>query len=240
MIQIIPSMSIMDGKVVKLTQQKEENIKIYEKNPLDLAMEFEDAGLKNLHLVDLDGAKNRKVVNYKTLEMLAKYTKLNINFAGGVSSDGDVRTVFEFGAKSMTAASVALHEPEKFKSWLISYGSHKIVLAADSFNGVVRTGGWKQSSDQELFAYLEYYQERGIKFVKSTEISRDGSQQGANVELYKKLVTEFPDLSFLASGGIRNVQDIKDLEVVGVQSVLIGTAFYEGTLTLEELKPFIS
>ncbi len=240
MIQVIPAMSIMDGKVVKLTQKTEETLKIYDKNPLDLAMEFEDAGFTHLHLVDLDGAKSRKVVNYKTLELLAKYTKLEINFTGGVSSDGDVRTVFEFGAKSMTAASVALHEPEKFKSWLISYGRNKIMLAADTLDGIVRTGGWRQSSDRELFEYIEYYQERGIQFVKSTEISRDGSQQGANLELYKKLVATFPEIKFLASGGIRNIQDIKDLDAIGIYSALIGTSFYEGTLTLEELKPFAS
>jgi phosphoribosylformimino-5-aminoimidazole carboxamide ribotide isomerase len=239
MIKIIPAMPIKRGKVVKTRKGDVDDVIIYDKNPLDLAMEFEDAGLTHLHIIDLDGAKQKKVVNYPILEVIAKYTKLNIDFTGGISSDGDVRTVFEFGAKTMTLASVAINEPEKFKSWLISYGANKIILAADSLNGVIRTGGWKNNSGIDLYEHISYFAERGISYVKSTEIERDGTLLGPKFELYQDLIAKFPEINFLACGGIRNTDDIVKLEEIGVHGVIFSKSFYEGLIHLKDLKKFL-
>ncbi|MCU0447910.1 MAG: 1-(5-phosphoribosyl)-5-[(5-phosphoribosylamino)methylideneamino] imidazole-4-carboxamide isomerase [Microscillaceae bacterium] len=239
MIQIIPSMAISEGKVVKTVSGHVEELKVYEKNPLDLAMEFEDNGLKHLHLIDIDGANRRKVTNYNILDTIRKYTKLEIDFTGGVTSDGDVRTVFEFGAKTLTVATVAIQDPEKFKSWLVSYGNSRIILAADSLNGVVRTGGWQRTSGVDLYEHLNYYQERGIRFVKATEIGRDGTLAGPNFELYKDLINRYPDLKFFACGGIRSTADIEELDKLGVHGIIFGKAFYEGLVKLADFKKFL-
>jgi phosphoribosylformimino-5-aminoimidazole carboxamide ribotide isomerase len=239
MIQIIPSMAISEGKVVKTISGHIEDLKVYEKNPLDLAMEFEDNGLTHLHLIDIDGASRRKVTNYNVLQTLKSYTKLEIDFTGGITSDGDVRTVFEFGAKTLTAATVAIQDPEKFKSWLISYGSNRIILAADSLNGVVRTGSWQRNSGVNLDEHLSYYQERGIQYVKATEIGRDGTLQGPNFDLYKELVSKYPDLKFFACGGIRSTDDVEELDKIGVHGIIFGKAFYDGLVKLADFKKFL-
>ncbi|TAH30524.1 MAG: 1-(5-phosphoribosyl)-5-[(5-phosphoribosylamino)methylideneamino] imidazole-4-carboxamide isomerase [Cytophagales bacterium] len=239
MIKIIPAMPIKGGKVVKTRKGDVDDVIIYDKNPLDLAMEFEDAGLTHLHIIDLDGAKQRRVVNYPILELIAKYTKLNIDYTGGISSDGDVRTIFEFGAKTMTLASVAIEEPEKFKSWLISYGANKIILAADALDNIVRTKGWKNNVGINLFEHIANFTERGVSYVKTTEIERDGTMLGPKFELYQELITQFPEVNFLACGGIRNADDIAKLEELGVYGVIFSKSFYEGKIQLSDLKIFL-
>ncbi|NJL12764.1 MAG: 1-(5-phosphoribosyl)-5-[(5-phosphoribosylamino)methylideneamino] imidazole-4-carboxamide isomerase [Microscillaceae bacterium] len=238
MIRVVPAMAIKEGQVVKTIRGNVDEVQVYDKNPLDLAMEFEDNGIKRLHLIDIDGASKRKVVNYPTLEMIAKYTKLEIDFTGGITSDGDVRTAFEFGASFITVASVPMHEPEKFNSWLVTYGNKKIILAADALHGVVRTGGWKKHTGVALEEHISHYYERGIRRVKCTEISRDGTLEGPALEVYQALLVRFPDLKILASGGIRSVGDIEALDSIGVTAVLVSKSFYEGRIQLKDLQKF--
>lgn len=239
MIKIIPSMAIKGGKVVKTISGDIDQVKIYDKNPLDLAMEFEDNGITRLHLIDFDGAKKRQVVNYNLLDTISKYTKLEIDFTGGVTSDDDVRTVFEYGASFITVATVAVHERDKFTSWLISYGNKKMILAADSLNGTVLTKGWKRHTGIDLLEHLEYYHERGIQRVKATEIARDGTLAGPAFDLYRTLVKRFPDLKIIATGGIRSVEDIEELEKIGVYGVIFSKSFYEGKIQLKDLQKFL-
>lgn len=240
MIKIIPSMAIKNGKVVKTIGGDIDQVKIYDKNPIDLAMEFEDNGINRLHLIDLDGAKKRQVVHYNLLETISKYTKLEIDFSGGVTSDDDIRTIFEYGAAFVTIATVAVHEKEKFNSWLISYGNKKIILAADSLNGIVLTKGWKRRTGIDLLEHLAYYHdERGVNKVKATEIARDGTLSGPAFDLYKNIIAKFPDLKVIATGGIRSIEDIEELEKIGVYGVIFSKSFYEGRIQLKDLRKFL-
>ncbi len=239
MIKIIPSISIKEGKVVKTIGGNVDEVKVYDKNPLDLAMEFEANGLKRLHLIDIDGAKKRMLVNYNVLETIAKYTKLAIDFTGGITTDGDVNTAFEYGAQFVTVATVAVHNRDKFSSWLVSYGHKKMILAADARDGIIYTGGWRRHTGIDLFELLAYYYERGVRVVKSTEIARDGTLMGPAFELYRQILEKFPDLQLLATGGIRSVKDIEELEEIGVHGVIIGKSFYEGRIQLSDLKAFV-
>ena len=232
-------MAIKDGKVVKTIGGDIDQIKIYDKNPIDLAMEFEDNGITRLHLIDIDGAKRRQVVHYNLLNTISKYTKLEIDFTGGITSDDDIRTVFEYGASFITVATVAVHERDKFNSWLISYGSKKMILAADSLNGTVLTKGWKRHTGIDLLEHLEYYHERGVQHVKATEIARDGTLTGPAFDLYKTVVNKFPDLKIIATGGIRSVEDIEELEKIGVYGVIFSKSFYEGKIQLKDLQKFL-
>jgi len=239
MIEIIPSIILKEGKIVRTFKGDIQNITVYEHNPVDLAMQFEDSGIERLHLIDLDGAKKRKIVNYSILEDITRYTKLKVDFSGGISRDEDVRTAFEFGATMITVATVAMQEKEKFTSWLISYGREKIILAADALNGLVRTRGWQKNTKIDLMEHIAFFEERGIKYVKSTEVSRYGTQQGLDLALYKNILAKFPDLKILASGGLRSIEDIEALEKIGVYGVIFGKSFYEGKLKLKDLERFI-
>ncbi|HAS46624.1 MAG TPA: 1-(5-phosphoribosyl)-5-((5-phosphoribosylamino)methylideneamino)imidazole-4-carboxamide isomerase, partial [Microscillaceae bacterium] len=232
--------AIMGGKVVRTIRSDIDQVQIYDNNPLDLALEFENNGIKYLHLVDLDGAKARQIVNYNILEMLSNYTNLQIDYTGGITRDDDIRTAFECGASHVTAATVAVHEREKFYSWMITYGGEKVILAADSLDGVVRTKGWKKNTGIDLMELLEFYCERGIRYVKTTEIGRNGTLEGPNFELYKNIKAKFPELSMLASGGIRSVEDIDQLETIGVNGVIIGKSFYDGKIKLKDLQKYTS
>jgi len=240
MIKIVPSIAIMGGKVVRTIRSDIDQVQIYDNNPLDLALEFENNGIKHLHLVDLDGAKARQIVNYNILEMLSNYTNLQIDYTGGITRDDDIRTAFECGASHVTAATVAVHEREKFYSWMITYGGEKVVLAADSLDGVVRTKGWKKNTGIDLMELLEFYCERGIRYVKTTEIGRNGTLEGPNFDLYTNIKEKFPELSILASGGIRSVEDIDQLETIGVNGVIIGKSFYDGNIKLKDLQKYTS
>ncbi len=240
MIKIVPSIAIMGGKVVRTIRSDIDQVQIYDNNPLDLALEFENNGIKYLHLVDLDGAKARQIVNYNILEMLSNYTNLQIDYTGGITRDDDIRTAFECGASHVTAATVAVHEREKFYSWMITYGGEKVILAADSLDGVVRTKGWKKNTGIDLLELLEFYCERGIRYVKTTEIGRNGTLEGPHFELYQKIKEKFPELSILASGGVRSIEDIDQLEASGVAGVIIGKSFYDGKIKLKDLQKYTS
>ncbi len=242
MIQVIPSIAIRKGRVVKMRKGDPNSVKTYDENPLDLAKRFEDHGIEVIHLVDLDGAERGSPVNYHVVETIAGHTGLKIDFTGGVSTDGDISKAYEAGADYITASSIAVTNRELFASWIMSYGREKITLGADvtdikSKNLLFR--GWQSKSELTLFDHLEYFYARGLKYVKSTDVSRDGVLEGPAFDFYTDIITRFPEMSVLASGGIRGVDDIKRLNDLGVFAVIFGKAYYEGVLDLKDLEQFL-
>lgn len=242
MIQVIPSIAIRKGRVVRMRKGDPSSVKAYDENPLDLAKRFEDHGIEVVHLVDLDGAERGSPVNYHIIEQISAYTDLKIDFTGGISTDGDISKAYEAGADYITASSIAVTNKELFASWIISFGREKITLGADvtdikSMNLLFR--GWQRKSELTLFEHLEYFHARGLKYVKSTDVSRDGVLEGPNFEFYQNIRDRFPELSVLASGGIRGVDDIKRLNEMGVFGVIFGKAYYEGVLKLKDLEQFL-
>lgn len=243
MIQVIPSVAIRKGKVVRMRKGDPSSEKSYPENPLDLAHRFADHGIQVIHLVDLDGAESGSPKNYHVLETLAGHTSLKIDFTGGICTDGDLSKAFEFGAAYVTAASVAVTNPDLFASWLVSYGREKITLSADVSDPValkIAYRGWQKKTDVHLFDHLQFFNDRGLKYAKSTDVSRDGVMEGPNFEFYQSILQKFPDLKILASGGIRGVDDIRRFQEMGLFAVIFGKAFYEGILQLADLEKFIS
>ncbi|TAF67958.1 MAG: 1-(5-phosphoribosyl)-5-[(5-phosphoribosylamino)methylideneamino] imidazole-4-carboxamide isomerase [Cytophagales bacterium] len=239
MIEVIPSIAIAGGKVVKTVKGDIDELIVYDKDPIELAKEFEDNGLKRLHLIDLDGAKQRKIINYHIIEQIARYTELKIDFSGGITRDMDIRMVFESGASYATVATVAVHEKEKFYSWFITYGGERIILAADALNKAVLTKGWQKDTHLNLMEHINHYHHRGIKYVKTTEIARDGTLLGPAFELYKEILEESPELKILACGGIRGIEDIEKLNEIGVFGIIFSKSYYEGKLKLKDLAKFL-
>jgi len=242
MIQVIPSIAIRKGNVVKMRKGDPTSEKAYDENPLDLAKRFADHGIEVVHLVDLDGAEKGSPVNWHVLEAIAGHTDLKIDFTGGVSTDGDISKAFEFGAAYITAASVAVTDPELFASWIISYGREKITLGADVINRDTKEllfRGWQRRSQLTLVEHLDYFYSRGLKYVKSTDVSRDGVLEGPAFEYYQEIIDTFPEICVLASGGVRGVDDIKRLNDMGIFAVIFGKAFYEGILKLNDLEQFL-
>ncbi|MBS1488212.1 MAG: 1-(5-phosphoribosyl)-5-[(5-phosphoribosylamino)methylideneamino] imidazole-4-carboxamide isomerase [Bacteroidetes bacterium] len=242
MIQIIPSIAIRQNKVVKMRKGVVGSEKIYDENPIDLAKRFEDHGIQILHLVDLDGAERGSPKNYHVLETIAGHTKLKIDFTGGISTDGDVGKAFEYGADYITASSIAVIHPEIFSQWIMSYGNERVTLGADVVDiksKKVAFRGWQKNSELHLFDHLRFFHDRGLKYAKCTDISRDGVLEGANFEFYQELIDTFPHLKILASGGVRGVDDIKRLNDMGIFAVIFGKAYYEGVLDLKDLESFL-
>lgn len=239
MIQVIPSLSIARGKLAKIGKGTYEEALLFEKSPLDLAIEFEQAGFKHLHVVDIDGARAENVVNYQTLQILSAYTKLEINFSGGIRTDGGVALAFENGAKRVTAATMAADHPEVFAEWLISFGRNKLVLGVDvDADGRVVSRGWKTNTGIFWPDMVAFFRDRGVQYVKLTDISRDGVYVGPNFNLYTQFKIQFPELKLMTSGGVRGVEDVNRLNDLGVDNVIIARAFYEGKINLEELSRF--
>lgn len=242
MIQVIPSIAIRQGSVVKMRKGDKSSEKAYDENPLDLAKRFEDHGIEVVHLVDLDGAEKGAPVNWHVLEAISGHTDLKIDFTGGVSTDGDIAKAYEYGADYITAASIAVTDPELFASWIISYGREKITLGADVINRESKEllfRGWQRKADLKLFEHLEYFYTRGLKYVKSTDVSRDGVLEGPAFEFYEDIIKQFPELCVLASGGVRGVDDIKRLNEMGIFAVIFGKSYYEGLLKLKDLEQFL-
>jgi phosphoribosylformimino-5-aminoimidazole carboxamide ribotide isomerase len=239
MIQIIPAISIIGNKVARMGKYGQEDYTIYEGTPLDMAMKFQDYGIKRLHLIDLEGAKRGRVVNVHILEMIAGYTDLTIEFGGGITDDDDIRLAFEHGADMVHAATVAAKDREQFSSWLISYGRNKIMLSADAMQGKIATKGWFKSTDIDVMDLIEFYHNQSIMYVKCTDIATDGQLNGPPFELYKKILNKFPDIKLIASGGIRSVEDIEQLQELGIYGVIFAKAFYEGKIKLEDLQKFL-
>jgi phosphoribosylformimino-5-aminoimidazole carboxamide ribotide isomerase len=238
MIQIIPAIDLIEGKCVRLTQGDYGQKKIYNENPLEVAQQFEDAGLKRLHLVDLDGAKAKKVVNWKVLERIASKTSLHVDFGGGVQSDDDLKTVFESGAKQVTGGSIAVKQPDLFEHWIKTYGGDKIILGADAKNEKIAVSGWEEGTAIWVYDFVEEYVEKGVKYTISTDVAKDGLLQGPSFDLYKNLQDKCPDLNIIASGGIAGIEDVEKLAEMNIYGVIIGKAIYENRISLADLQRF--
>lgn len=237
--QIIPAIDIIDGKCVRLTQGDYEQKKIYNEHPLEVAKEFEDAGLKRLHLVDLDGAKAGVVKNWKVLENIAGHTSLVIDFGGGIKTSKDVNIVFNSGAKLATVGSIAVKEEAVFIQWLNLYGADFFILGADVKEGKIAVSGWLETTDILINDFIRKYIQQGIKQVFCTDVSKDGKLEGPSVELYKGIITQFPSLHFIASGGVATMDDLIQLKEIGCKGVIVGKAIYENRISLNDLKKFI-
>ena len=233
---IIPAIDLIDGKAVRLTQGDYSQKKEYNARPLEVAQQFEDAGLTRLHLVDLDGAKEKRVINWKVLELISSKTSLHVDFGGGVQSDDDLRMVFECGAKQVTGGSIAVKQPDVLERWLAQYGSDKIILGADAKNEKIAVSGWEEGTDVWVYDFIQTWTEKGIQYVISTDVAKDGLLQGPSFELYRNMQDQFPKLNIIASGGVSNMADIETLADMGVFGVIVGKAIYEGRVTLKELQ----
>ncbi len=238
MIDIIPAIDIIDGKCVRLSQGDYGRKTVYNENPLEVAREFEGAGIKRLHLVDLDGARAQHIVNYRVLETIASHTRLVIDFGGGLKSDEDLRIAFSSGAKMITGGSIAVKNPEVFSGWIKKFGAEKIILGADVQNKKIAISGWEESSGIGLFPFLQDYTEKGISKVICTDISKDGMLSGPATTLYQEILQAHPGLYLVASGGVSSMKDIEVLEDAGIPAVITGKAIYEGKITLKEIETF--
>ena len=239
MIQVIPAIDIIDGKCVRLTQGDYGQKKIYNEDPVEVAKEFEDAGIKRLHLVDLDGAKEKRIINHKVLEKIANSTDLIIDFGGGIQTDIDIQRAFDFGAKMITGGSIAVKNQEMFLGWLEKFGPEKIILGADAKNEMIAISGWQESTEVSVFDFIEEYLKKGIKYTISTDVAKDGLLQGPSFDLYEKMQVRFSDLHIIASGGVSEMKDLEELNEQGVFGVIVGKAIYEGKISLKELEKFI-
>jgi phosphoribosylformimino-5-aminoimidazole carboxamide ribotide isomerase len=236
--RLIPAIDLIDGQCVRLSKGDYETKKVYNEDPLEVARAFEGSGIEYLHLVDLDGAKSKHIVNHKILESIATKTDLKIDFGGGLKSDKDLQIAFECGAHQITGGSVAVNDKSLFLNWLSKFGSDKIILGADAKDGKIATGGWKESSDLEIEKFIKDFTKEGIEYVISTDISKDGMLQGPSVELYRSILENNADLKLIASGGISNLQDLEDVYEIGCEGVIIGKAIYENRISLKELEHF--
>lgn len=235
---IIPAIDIIDGKCVRLTKGDYAQMKKYADDPVEVARGFEAAGIKRLHVVDLDGAKASHVVNLKVLSAIASNTNLHIDFGGGVKTSEDLEKVLEAGAKQATAGSIAAKSPELVKEWIKEYGGDKIILGADVLDEKVMVAGWQESSGLDLFEYLADYISFGIGEVICTDISKDGVLQGPSFDLYAKILTQFPELNLIASGGVAEYSDLTKLDTNGLHGAIVGKAYYEGKISLTQLSEF--
>ena len=234
-IELIPAIDLINGQCVRLTQGDYERKKVYGTSPVDLAKEFEDLGFQRLHVVDLDGAKSKHVVNIPVLEAITTSTHLKVDFGGGIKTEEDIAKAFEHGASLVTVGSIAVTDPELFISWLDRFGADKMILGADVRHGKVSINGWKEDSSEELLPFLKQYIDKGIKNVLCTEISKDGTLQGPAVDLYAKIMKAYPQLHLIASGGVSKIEDIEELEKKGIPAVVFGKAIYEGKIDIKPL-----
>ena len=237
---IIPAIDIIEGKCVRLTQGDYSQKKVYNENPLEVAKQFEDAGLQRLHLVDLDGAKQKAVQNWKVLDSIASKTKLVIDFGGGISTENDVKIVFESGAALATVGSIAIKNEFEFVKWLLIFGADKFLLGADVKDKMIAIHGWLETTDTSIFNFVENYISKGVQQIFCTDVSKDGKLEGPSVDLYKEIISKFPGLYFIASGGVASVDDLYELKEIGCRAVIVGKAIYENKITLSELKNFNS
>ncbi|KAA6440419.1 1-(5-phosphoribosyl)-5-[(5-phosphoribosylamino)methylideneamino]imidazole-4-carboxamide isomerase [Dyadobacter flavalbus] len=238
MIEIIPAIDLIEGKCVRLTQGDYGQKTIYNENPLEVALQFEDAGLRRLHLVDLDGAKAKKVVNWKVLDKIASRTSLHIDFGGGVQSEDDLKIVFENGAKQVTGGSIAVKQPDLFQNWIRVYGGEKIILGADAKKEKVAVSGWEEGTEIWVYDFVEQYVEKGIQYAISTDVAKDGLLQGPSFDLYRNLQDKCPDLKIIASGGVSGIGDVEKLAEMNIYGVIIGKAIYENRISLADLQRF--
>lgn len=252
--RIIPAIDIIEGKCVRLTKGDYDTKKIYNENPVEVAKQFEDAGIQYLHVVDLDGAKAKHILNYKVLEHIASKTNLKIDFGGGLKSEEDLKIAFESGAQQITGGSIAVKNPDTFESWIKTYGPEKIILGADCNNEKIATDGWLEESELNVIPFIRGYQGKGIEYVICTDISKDGMLQGPSFELYKRILEQTSlsvraapnswertnlGIKLIASGGISKYDELPKLQAMGCDGVIIGKAIYENKISLKQLEQFI-
>lgn len=237
---IIPAIDIIDGKCVRLTQGDYQRKKEYSSDPLEVARQYEDHGIRRLHLVDLDGAKARKVVNYQVLEKITKHTGLQVDFGGGVQSDKDLQLVFELGAVQVTGGSIAVREPETFLGWIQKYGADKIILGADARERKIAIGGWQEDTATDVIDFIRDYSKKGVQYVICTDVGRDGLLQGPAHALYQDIIAHNPTIRLIASGGVSGVEDLQKLQEIKLDGVIVGKAIYENKISLKELEAFIN
>ena len=234
MIELIPAIDIIEGQCVRLTKGDYDQKTVYG-NPLEMAQEFERIGFSRLHMVDLDGAKSKHIVNDEVLNRITKATNLIVDFGGGIKTDEDIRKAFDNGASMVTVGSIAVTYPKLFLSWVEQYGAERLILGADVRNGKISINGWKEDSTEDLLPFLRRYIDAGVRNVLCTEISKDGTLQGPAIELYQRVMKEYPELHLIASGGVSSIEDIKSLDAAGIPAVVFGKAIYEGKINLQEL-----
>lgn len=235
MIELIPAIDIINGQCVRLTKGDYDQKTVYRDSPAEVAQEFESFGFKRLHVVDLDGAKSKHIVNTDVLRQIVLRTHLCVDFGGGIKTDDDIETAFANGAEMVTVGSIAVTNPDLFISWLQIYGADRLILGADVRNGKISINGWKEDSTEDLLPFLKKYIDAGVKNVLCTEISKDGTLQGPAIDLYKRVMLEYPDLHLIASGGVSSIDDIRALDAAGIPAVVFGKAIYEGKIDLHEL-----
>ena len=235
--RIIPAIDIIDGKCVRLSQGNYDTKKIYNENPLEVAKEFEDYGIEYLHLVDLDGAKSKQIINYKTLELIASKTNLKVDFGGGIKANDDIRIAFECGANQITGGSIAVQNPTLFQEWISQYGSKKIILGADAKDRKIMTHGWLETSELDVIDFIQEYKTKGIEYVICTDIAKDGMLQGTSNKLYAEILAA-ADVKLIVSGGVSSIDDLIKVKELGCEGAILGKAIYEGRIQLKDLKIF--
>jgi phosphoribosylformimino-5-aminoimidazole carboxamide ribotide isomerase len=238
--EIIPAIDIIDGKCVRLTQGDYRQKKEYYNDPLEVARMYEDHGIRRLHLVDLDGARARKVINYPVLERISRQSSLQIDFGGGVQSDEDLKIVFETGAAQVTGGSIAVREPETFLRWLETYGSERIILGADAKDRMIAIGGWQEATSRYVTEFIRDYHLKGVSYVICTDVAKDGLLQGPSLGLYEEIIASAPRVKLIASGGVSSLEDLYQLRDSGLHGVIVGKAIYENKISLKELASFIN
>ena len=236
--RIIPAIDIIDGKCVRLSQGDYDTKKIYNENPLEVAKEFEDYGIEYLHLVDLDGAKSKQIINYKTLELITSKTNLKVDFGGGIKANDDIRIAFECGANQITGGSIAVQNPTLFQEWISQYGSDKIILGADAKDRKIATHGWLETSELDVIDFIQEYKTKGIDYVICTDIAKDGMLQGTSNELYAEILAA-SDVKLIASGGVSSIDDLIKVKELGCEGAILGKAIYEGRIDLKDLRLLI-
>ena len=235
---VIPAIDIIEGKCVRLTQGDFSQKKVYNEDPLEVARAFEDAGLERLHLVDLDGAREQRIINYRVLEKIATKTRLWIDFGGGLKSDDDLRIAFECGARQITGGTIAVKNQDLFLRWLTQFGPEAIILGADFREGLIAVSGWQENSGQELIPFLQQYAEKGVRYAISTDVSKDGLLQGSALNVYRRIRDALPELNLIASGGVSSLQELENLRECGCFGAITGKALYEGAISLKDLSTF--
>ena len=234
-IELIPAIDIIDGKCVRLTKGDYDQKKVYNENPVEVAQHFESLGFKRLHVVDLDGAKSKHIVNDDVLRAITAATSLVVDFGGGIKTEEDIEKAFDAGAAMLTVGSIAVTNPQLFLNWIEQYGAERLILGADVRNGKISINGWKEDSSEDLLPFLKQYTDKGVRNVLCTEISKDGTLQGPAIDLYQQIMKAYPDMHLIASGGVSCNDDIRALETADIPAVVFGKAFYEGKIKVEEL-----
>jgi phosphoribosylformimino-5-aminoimidazole carboxamide ribotide isomerase len=236
---IIPAIDLIGGKCVRLSQGDYSTKKEYHDDPVEMAKRFEGAGITRLHLVDLDGAKAKKIVNASVLEGICSQTSLTVDFGGGIQANEEIEKAFDLGAKQVTGGSIAVKNSALFQEWIRKYGSERIILGADAKDRKIAVGGWEETTSEDLIPFVKNYVSKGISYVICTDVAKDGLLQGPSTELYQEILQEIPELKLIASGGVSSMKDLEELEKIGVYGAIVGKAYYEGRVTLEELASFI-